>query len=147
MNAFLDEKLREEYVLSDTTMIWRGCNRSFHPTIWKLGQFEQDILDCSFLLLSKVGRVSATYRGNPIRVARALSAAVNSNDDNGALLGRWGKEFPNGTPPTSWVGSVDILQQYFKSETSVRYGQCWVFAGVLTTSKLMLHYNYYFPTY
>ncbi|KXJ69067.1 hypothetical protein RP20_CCG000273 [Aedes albopictus] len=128
-----DETLREEYVLSDTTMIWRGCNRSFHPTVWKLGQFERDILECSFLLLSTVGRVSATYRGNPIRVARALSAAVNSNDDNGALMGRWSKEFPDGTPPTKWVGSVEILQQYYETGTSVRYGQCWVFSGVLAT--------------
>ncbi|XP_062552204.1 annulin-like [Armigeres subalbatus] len=128
-----DDQMREEYVLSDTTMIWRGCNRSFHPTVWKLGQFEKDILECSFLLLSTVGRVSATYRGNPIRVARALSAAVNSNDDNGALMGRWSKEFPDGIPPTKWIGSVEILQQYYASATSVRYGQCWVFSGVLAT--------------
>ncbi|KAL1401749.1 hypothetical protein pipiens_006383 [Culex pipiens pipiens] len=127
------EDLREEYVLSDTTLIWRGCERSFHPTIWKLGQFERDILDCSLLLLSKVGRVTATYRGNPVRVARALSAAINSNDDNGALFGFWGKDFSGGTAPTKWVGSVDILQQYYQTKRSVKYGQCWVFSGVLAT--------------
>ncbi|XP_058452174.1 annulin isoform X3 [Malaya genurostris] len=128
-----DEKLREEYVLSDTTLIWRGCDRSFHPTIWKLGQYERDVLDCGLLLLASVGRVSATYRGNPVRVARALSAAVNSNDDNGALMGNWGKDFPDGTAPTAWVGSVNILQQYYRTRRPVEYGQCWVFSGVLTT--------------
>ncbi|XP_055590398.1 annulin-like [Uranotaenia lowii] len=128
-----DESLREEYVLADTTMIWRGCDRSFHPTIWKLGQFEKDILDCGLLLVSRVGRVRATYRGNPIRVARALSAAINSNDDNGALIGNWDTEFPDGTAPTAWVGSVEILQQYYRNRRSVKYGQCWVFSGVLAT--------------
>ncbi|XP_053694559.1 annulin-like [Sabethes cyaneus] len=128
-----DEQMRDEYVLSDTTLIWRGCDRSFHPTIWKLGQFERDVLDCGLLLLSSVGRVSATYRGNPVRIARALSAAVNSNDDNGALMGNWNTHFPDGTAPTAWVGSVDILQQYYHTKRSVRYGQCWVFSGVLTT--------------
>ncbi|XP_055638668.1 annulin-like [Toxorhynchites rutilus septentrionalis] len=128
-----DEQLREEYVLSDTTLVWRGCDRSFHPTIWKLGQYERDILDCGLLLLSSVGRVSATYRGNPVRVARALSAAINSNDDNGALVGYWGTDFSDGTAPTAWVGSVDILQQYYRTRRSVRYGQCWVFSGVLAT--------------
>lgn len=39
-----------------------------------------------------------------------------------------------GTAPTKWVGSVEILQQYYRKRKPVKYGQCWVFAGTLTTS-------------
>lgn len=87
------------------------------------------------------GSVSATDRGNPILVARALSEVVHSQDDKGA--GLWAEE----CSPNSWVGSVDILKQYFKSRKPVKYGQCWVFAGVLATSKLIIHYNAFLSTW
>jgi transglutaminase 1 len=60
---------------------------------------------------------------------------VNSPDDSGVLMGNWSDDFDGGTPPTKWVGSMKILQKFYKDKKPVKYGQCWVFAGVLTTSK------------
>lgn len=79
-------------------------------------------------------QISSTYRGDPVRIARALSAAVNSPDDDGAVLGNWSEDFSGGTAPIKWLGSVAILQEYYKKRKPVKYGQCWIFAGVLTTS-------------
>lgn len=58
---------------------------------------------------------------------------VNAQDDNGVVVGNWSENFANGTPPDVWQSSQRILQQYFATKQPVRYGQCWVFAGVLTT--------------
>uniref|UniRef100_A0A182NEW5 protein-glutamine gamma-glutamyltransferase n=1 Tax=Anopheles dirus TaxID=7168 RepID=A0A182NEW5_9DIPT len=132
--VFLDnEEQRIEYVLEDMTMIWKGNERSFYPRKWKLGQYEENILDCALWLLGDVARLSATYRGNPIRVCRALSGVVNSNDNYGVVTGNWSGNYGDGTAPTAWTGSVKILQEYYRTEHPVRYGQCWVFAGVLAT--------------
>lgn len=58
---------------------------------------------------------------------------MNSPDDNGAVMGNWSNDFGGGTPPTKWLGSQKILQQYYKTRKPVKYGQCWVFSGVLAT--------------
>lgn len=58
---------------------------------------------------------------------------VNSADDNGAVMGNWSDDFGGGTPPTKWLGSQKILQQYYRTRKPVKYGQCWVFSGVLAT--------------
>ena len=72
---------------------------------------------------------------HPAQVARAISAMVNSNDgDRGVLVGRWDGEYSGGTEPFRWTGSVAILEQYMAAGgRPVRYGQCWVFAGLVTT--------------
>jgi transglutaminase 1 len=72
-------------------------------------------------------------------VVRALSAAVNVQDDNGMLFGNWGKElseYSGGTHPIKWVGSLKILQKYYEKKKPVKYAQCWVYAGVLTTGNI-----------
>lgn len=66
---------------------------------------------------------------------------VNSNDDDGILVGDWSGEYGDGTAPSSWTGSVPILQQFLETETSVKFGQCWVFSGVCTTSKFIFTLN------
>ena len=58
---------------------------------------------------------------------------VNSNDDKGVITGRWDGEYEDGTAPSAWTGSVPILEEFFMTEKEVKYGQCWVFAGVVTT--------------
>lgn len=75
------------------------------------------------------------FRSDPVKITRALAAAVNSSDDDGAVMGNWSNDHSGGTAPTKWLGSREILQQYYKKKKPVKYGQCWVFSGVLTTSK------------
>ena len=58
------------------------------------------------------------------------------NDQKGGILiGNWSENFFNGTPPTAWSGSEAILVEYSQTKKPVKYAQCWVFGGVLTTSK------------
>ncbi|CAG9854837.1 unnamed protein product [Phyllotreta striolata] len=124
---------REEAVLNDVGLIWRGTYNRIRPVIWKYEQFERDILECSLYLMSVVGKINLRQRSDPVMTARALAAAVNSPDDYGAVMGNWSTDQSGGTPPTKWVGSKEILQQYYKKKKPVKYGQCWVFSGVLTT--------------
>lgn len=105
------------------------------PSIWQLGQFERNVLECSLLLIATIGKVPPPFRGDPVKIARALSALVNSQDDDGAVMGNWSEDFSGGTAPTKWAGSVEILQQYYKKRKPVKFGQCWIFAGTLSTGN------------
>jgi len=128
-----DEKARNEYVLSDTTLIWKGTYNRLRPTPWKLGQYERDVLDCALYVISYIGKVGPSSRGDPVKISRALSAAVNSPDDDGLLLGNWTTDFGGGVAPTKWGGSVEIMQRFYRKKRPVKFAQCWVFAGALTT--------------
>ncbi|XP_015440169.1 PREDICTED: annulin [Dufourea novaeangliae] len=128
-----EDDQREEYVLAEDGLIWRGSYNRLRPTVWKYSQFERDILDCALHLMIHVGKVRTSGRSDPVVISRILSAAVNSPDDNGAVMGNWSDDFGGGTPPTKWLGSQKILQQYYKTKKPVKYGQCWVFSGVLAT--------------
>lgn len=93
LRLFVDEQEREEYVLTDSTLIWRGSYNRMKPSIWEIGQFERNVLECSLLLLSSLGKIAPAFRGDPVRVSRALSALVNSPDDDGAIMGNWSEDF------------------------------------------------------
>ncbi|XP_009704362.1 PREDICTED: protein-glutamine gamma-glutamyltransferase 4 [Cariama cristata] len=127
-----DEAQRKEYVLNDTGFIYVGSAYSIYGRPWNFGQFEEFILDACMYLLDK-SKLKLSNRRDPVFVSRAMSALVNANDDSGVLLGNWSGNYSNGTSPMDWIGSVAILQQYYKTKKPVCYGQCWVFAGVLTT--------------
>lgn len=75
---------------------------------------------------------------DPIKVSRHIAAIVNSKDDRGIVVGNWGEDFNGGTEPTGWHGSAAILQQFYRTKKSVKFGQCWVFSGVTCTSKHLL---------
>ncbi|XP_016981656.2 annulin-like [Drosophila rhopaloa] len=130
-----DSAQRKEYVLNDTTIIWVGFSNSMHQVPWKVGQFEHDILECSLHVLGAVGKIPPALRGDPVRVARSLSALVNVFDDNGILWGKWSEtnDYSGGVAPFDWTGSMEILQKYYKNKKPVKYAQCWVFGGVLAT--------------
>ncbi|NXU11896.1 TGM4 glutamyltransferase, partial [Pardalotus punctatus] len=131
--VYLDnEAQREEYVLNDTGYIYTGSEYSIYSKPWNFGQFEEFVLDACMYLLDK-SKLSLADRRSPASVSRAMSALVNSNDDNGVLMGNWSGNYGSGTSPMDWIGSVTILQKYYKTKKPVRYGQCWVFAGVLNT--------------
>lgn len=67
----------------------------------------------------------------------ASSTQVNSNNDQGMVQGQWQGKYGGSTSPLHWRGSVAILHKSFKGRFKpVRYGQCWVFAGVMCTGTL-----------
>ncbi|KAH1024363.1 hypothetical protein HUJ05_003856 [Dendroctonus ponderosae] len=131
------EEWREESVMNDVGIVYRGTYNRIKPVVWKYDQFEKDILDCSLYLVHVVGKVKSHYRSDPVKIARALAAAINSSDDEGAVQGNWDTNHSGGTAPTKWIGSKEILQKYYKTKKPVKYGQCWVFSGVLTTGKAL----------
>lgn len=68
-----------------------------------------------------------------IQVSRNASAYVNIQDDNGVLVGNWSGDYSGGKSPLEWSGSAEILSQFNRYKQPVRFAQCWVFSGVLTT--------------
>merc|ERR1711911_64452 len=58
---------------------------------------------------------------------------MGSPDDNGVLQGNWSGDYRGGKAPTKWQGSMLILQSYWNTKRPVKYGQCWVFSGIVTT--------------
>ena len=62
---------------------------------------------------------------------------VNSNDDRGVLVGNWSGDYTGGKSPTTWTGSVRILQEYNRTKTPVKFGQCWVFSGITTSGECL----------
>ncbi|KAI3357275.1 hypothetical protein L3Q82_015731, partial [Scortum barcoo] len=131
------ETKKKEYVLAQHGQIYRGTDKWIKGTPWNFGQFESGILDICFKILDENPKFvsdadkDCSARRNPIYVTRVLSAMINSNDDNGVLVGNWG-EIKDGVHPGQWIGSGDILQQWAESGP-VCYGQCWVFAAVACT--------------
>ncbi|XP_041801502.1 protein-glutamine gamma-glutamyltransferase 2-like isoform X2 [Chelmon rostratus] len=131
------ESKRQEYVLAQHGLIYRGTYKRIKGTPWNFGQFDPTILDICLKILDENPKFisdadkDCSGRRNPIYVTRVLSAMINSNDDRGVLVGEWG-EFSGGVHPGQWIGSGDILRQWAESGP-VCYGQCWVFAAVACT--------------
>ena len=63
---------------------------------------------------------------------------MNVQDDNGVLTGNWSGDYSDGTSPLSWTGSGNILAEYNRTHTGVKFGQCWVFSGVQTSREYIL---------
>ncbi|KAM6053730.1 protein-glutamine gamma-glutamyltransferase 6-like [Chlamydotis macqueenii] len=134
------EKERQEYVLNDSGIIFQGLEKHIQQEAWNYGQFEEDILDISLAILDRSlnhrqdPAVDVSNRNNPIYVSRVISAMVNSNDEKGVVEGKWNGKYCSGTNPLQWSGSVTILRRWYRGRYKpVRYGQCWVFAGVMCT--------------
>ncbi|XP_068616197.1 coagulation factor XIII A chain-like [Brachionichthys hirsutus] len=127
-----EEDERKEFVLNDAGMIFCGTDENVLKRNWMYGQFERGVLDaCIHILDSSLMPISD--RGSIIKVIRKGSAMMNSQDDDGVLVGNWSDDFSLGTPPTAWTGSVRILLQYANTGVPVCFAQCWVFAGVFNT--------------
>ncbi|KAL8619445.1 hypothetical protein ACOMHN_011796 [Nucella lapillus] len=128
-----DSVSRQEYVMNDQGRIWVGSAVANRGRPWNFGQFDNPCLDAALMLLDKA-ELADSARRSPVSVVRAISALANSNDDNGVLEGRWTSKYPkNSTVPWAWTGSVKILQQFMDTQKPVKYGQCWVFSGIVTT--------------
>ncbi len=67
---------------------------------------------------------------------------MDSNSDfqifTSILAGKWSEPYDDGTKPWEWTGSAAILEKFIENPMeNVKYGQCWVFSGVLCTCKFM----------
>ncbi|XP_029467471.1 protein-glutamine gamma-glutamyltransferase E-like [Rhinatrema bivittatum] len=129
---------RDEYVLNETGLVYVGSANSFGSRGWDYAQFEAGVLTTTLKMLNsnlqyrRDPAADVAKRNDPKYVCRVLSAMVNANDDSGVVLGRWDGDYSDGVGPSTWNGSVAILKKW-NSSGPVKYGQCWVFAGVLCT--------------
>ncbi|CAG0922034.1 unnamed protein product [Notodromas monacha] len=128
-----NERERQEYVLNDTGKIYVGSFKQARGRRWVFAQFDDTVLPASIMAL-ELAKMSSADRSSPIKVARAISAIVNQNNENGIVHGRWDGSYADGTAPYDWTGSASILEKYLESGGKpIKYGQCWVFAGVAAT--------------
>jgi transglutaminase 1 len=115
-------------------MIWLGSSDSNSPRPWQYGQFAGAALAVAMQLMDASGGLPLTQRrGDLTQLTRFFSKWINVNDDNGVLVGRWSEPYSDGTEPWVWTGSDAIFRQFFQTGRPVKYGQCWVFSGCLTS--------------
>uniref|UniRef100_A0A3B4AE55 Protein-glutamine gamma-glutamyltransferase 2 n=1 Tax=Periophthalmus magnuspinnatus TaxID=409849 RepID=A0A3B4AE55_9GOBI len=133
-----EEDDRQEYVMNTHGIIYKGSGNYITSMNWDYGQFEEKMVQICLTLLDlshkhlKDPADDVSARCNPIYVSRIISSMINSEDDRGVLQGRWGDNFVGGTAPTHWSGSYTILQRWLTIDCyPVKFGQCWVFAGVM----------------
>ena len=70
---------------------------------------------------------------DPVWIGRILSAQANCSNGSGILEGNWSGDYSGGVSPVTWNGSVKIIRQYAETGKAVKFGQCWVFSGLVTT--------------
>ncbi|KAM7006492.1 protein-glutamine gamma-glutamyltransferase 5 [Tautogolabrus adspersus] len=133
-----DEEQRQEYVMNENGIIFYGNADHINPGHWDYGQFEENMVEICLSLLELNHKHEedpaddTSARCNPIYVGRVISAMINSEDDHGVLEGNWSGWFEDGHRPGHWTGSSAILTQWLEEKFQpVKYGQCWVFAGVM----------------
>ncbi|CAB0013405.1 unnamed protein product, partial [Nesidiocoris tenuis] len=78
---------RNEYVLNDVGKVWMGSYKEPKGRRWVFGQFEDVVLPCTILLL-ELSDLPHEDRGNPILLARAISAVVSIRKDPTVLENR-----------------------------------------------------------
>ncbi|XP_063970848.1 protein-glutamine gamma-glutamyltransferase K-like [Lytechinus pictus] len=135
---------KDEYVLNDTGCVFTGTTRRQYARSWVFGQFEDITTDVVFDLLERWVE-KAKSRADPVVVSRTFTHLINyfpteeKASKVGLLVGNWSGDYDDGKSPSSWTGSTAIYEAYAKSNCEpVKYGQCWVFSGVLCTAMRCL---------
>eukprot|EP00656_Telonema_subtile_P023507 TRINITY_DN2497_c0_g1_i3.p1 TRINITY_DN2497_c0_g1~~TRINITY_DN2497_c0_g1_i3.p1 ORF type:complete len:853 (+),score=221.76 TRINITY_DN2497_c0_g1_i3:984-3542(+) len=136
-----DEAGLTEYLENENGAIWVGSEFNSGPKRWAYNQFNIKALIAAYHLLARPTDNGFTMDfeklADPVSVSRALSYKVAAH----MLTGRWSEpycEHNNGGPcantkPWAWAGSMPIIAKYLTDFRAVRWGQCFVFAGVLNT--------------
>ena len=57
-----DRFWREEYILNDQGIIWRGTHDQMKPTHWNFAQFEENILEACLYALANIGKLKPADR-------------------------------------------------------------------------------------
>uniref|UniRef100_A0A3B3C8L5 Transglutaminase 2, like n=1 Tax=Oryzias melastigma TaxID=30732 RepID=A0A3B3C8L5_ORYME len=130
-----DETQLQEYLMNEDGIIYSGTAEYISSISWNYGQFEDNIMDICFEVLDnsrealKNSEMDMERRSDPVYISRMITAMVTPL-----------KPKPRDEAHTTsverfkWTGSVPILRQWSSSGArAVKYGQCWVFAGVACT--------------
>ncbi|XP_029358611.1 protein-glutamine gamma-glutamyltransferase E isoform X1 [Echeneis naucrates] len=140
-----DESERQEFVMNEQGTIYRGSGNYITSSSWDLAQFEDDMVEICLKILNMSHKhmedpaEDVSARCDPVYVGRVVSAMINSDDDHGILVGKWAGSFWGGVSPHHWNGSHAILRKWYDTHCfPVRYGQCWVFAGVMCSVLRLL---------
>ncbi|XP_034440547.1 protein-glutamine gamma-glutamyltransferase E, partial [Hippoglossus hippoglossus] len=140
-----DVKERQEYVMNEHGIIYKGSGNYISSQKWDFGQFEDDMVRICMKILDLNHKhfenpaEDTCSRSDPVYVGRVISAMINYEDDHGVLFGKWEGSFYDGYKPSHWTGSHAILKRWYDSDCRpVRYGQCWVFAGVMCSVMRLL---------
>ena len=135
--VYLSENdLRQEYVLNSRGRLYIGnlCGNA-----WNLDLYNPIIFRAVHLICQQLPKLKFEQRADPVLFLKELSSFIVGDGDNGVLQGRWDGNFSDGKHPSFWVGSGSILQMFYESKGKpVKYGQCWVFSGVLLTVMRVL---------
>jgi hypothetical protein len=122
-----------EYINNEQGITYRGTNVNVQSVRWYYAQFSPEAI---LAALHQVNKLGIDERRDPNAVIRFFTAAMTPQPSNpdGILVGRWDRTYPGGMNPSAWQGSDQVLRHYVATGfNSVKYGQCWVFAGVLNT--------------
>jgi len=125
-----DERGRQEWIMLESGLVFYGSWQNVQSMGWTYGQFEPRVLAAVLRILRQLRHED---RATPALLARSFSSHCNADDVNGVLMGNWSGDFAGGTQPWRWTGSPEILASWAYWGKPVKYGQCWVFASVLTT--------------
>ena len=114
--------LMTEYIGNNCGYIWTGSV----AIPWNYAVGSQVVTSA---LNTLIQLMSPSERSNEVLYSRALTRLINRY----VLYGRWDGRYSDGVEPTRWVGSEAILAHWLRTQSRIRYGQCWVFAALLTT--------------
>ncbi|XP_046401353.1 hemocyte protein-glutamine gamma-glutamyltransferase-like [Ischnura elegans] len=129
-----NQKLLDEYVYKDIGKVYQKKGENVVGDPWIYGQFDEVALTASIKMLYYSGLMAHEFK-DPVKLARAVTHMANGKENpKGVLEGAWKEVFEPGTiEPKEWTSSLDILRKYLDDDAPVQYGQCWVFAAIVTT--------------
>ncbi|MCK6478139.1 MAG: hypothetical protein L6Q35_15065, partial [Phycisphaerales bacterium] len=145
----------DEHVMSTSGLIWKGTASSNGGLPWSYSQFDENVLLTTLDLLSvpvSGSSLGSVGRTSPAAVVLYLSALMRS-DSRGVLLeSKWCTPcdmttmtheecfaaqlacYGGGEFPWAWNDSAEAFRWYRGTGSPFKYGQCWNYSGVLTSS-------------